>query len=318
MTEAEKRFYKTESGYRAIKNWYDSLLGKLSFEHELMYIDTRYGKTHILKAGDGNAEPLILVQGIACSAPLWYQQMPYFSKYFKVFALDTPGQPGRSDLNPPSFIEDGYTKWLLDVLDALKFEKAHFIGVSTAGWFVTKLAIHAPERINKMVLISPTGFVRARFPFKILIKNIWNRKKPADKLEDELSTRAYLPSKSTRKFDREIARAMALSTRHYRLDRAMGFAHEKRKGISVAKGLRVLRKIFLPEPMHVLKKIKTKGLVVLGDQELLFSSNKAYKKIDKHFPTLQVEIIPDSGHSLMYDKPAEFNKMAVDFLLSSD
>jgi pimeloyl-ACP methyl ester carboxylesterase len=310
------QFYKTQEGYEAIRNWYDSLVAKFDFDHEFQYVDTRYGKTHIIVAGNKDAPPLILVQGLAGTAPLWYHQIPVFAKHFRVFALDTPGQPGKSDLNPPSFTQNGYSFWLNDVMDSLGIQRASFLGVSTGGWFLTKFSLYAPHRIDRMILVSPTGFIRARIPFKIWFDNIKNKKKNGQlSLESDLNARDYFPGKGVKRYDRELAKAMALSTRHFRLQNSVGVVNDKTGKIVFSKAIGFTRKMFFAEPKSVLKKVTTNCLVILGDHEVLYNSKKLKVKLEKLIPSFSVHIISDSGHSVVFDDPEVFNKIALDYLL---
>lgn len=311
-------FYKSEKGYQAITRWYDSLLEKFDFAFQHDYIETRFGQTHLLVSGPEDGEPLILVQAVAGSAPLWYHQIPAFANYYRVYALDTPGQPGRSAPNPPALLEDGYSDWLLDVLDGLKISQANLIGISSGGWWVMKFAIREPERVKKIVMISPTGLVRARFPIDIVLKNVVSKKKDDQALEDDLTTRSFMPTGDTdgREFDRQLARAMALATRHYRLEKSLGIYNEEKGRPDTLKGLKVLGKLFLPERKATLKKLKTPGLVIFGEHEMLFNSHKAAARINRTMPTLRATVIPDTGHSAMYDQPELVNPIILEFLQS--
>jgi pimeloyl-ACP methyl ester carboxylesterase len=268
----------------------------------------------MLVAGHEDAEPLILVSAIAGSAPLWYHQIPFFARHYRVYALDANGQPGRSDPTPPPFLEDGYTDWLLDVLDALDIQSANLAGNSSAGWYVMKLAMRAPERVKKIVMLSPSGLARVRFPIKIFVTNVLSKKKDAKTLEDDLSTRSFMPTGSAQEFDRQLARAMALATRHYRLDKALGLYDPVKERYKFRDNIRFIRTIFFSEPKKVLGKLNTPGLVILGEHELLYNANKVALKIEKTMPSLDVKIIHETGHSAMYDRPELFNETMLAFL----
>lgn len=317
MQDPRMAFYKTEKGFQAMTRWYDSLLSKLEPVVESLEVQTRFGRTHLLAAGPRDGQPLVLVQAVAGSAPLWYHQLSFFAEHFRVYALDTPGQPGRSDPNPPSLFDGGYTDWLLDVLDGLQIERANLAGVSSAGGYVMNFAIRHPERVHKLVMISPTGLARARFPIGIFLRNVVSRKKDDQALEDDLTTRSFMPTGDAgdREFDRQLARAMALATRHYRLDKSLGILNENKDRPDLGKTLRLFRKLFFPEPKAVLRKLRTPGLVVLGEHEMLFKSGQAAARINRTMPSLQAEVIPDTGHSAMYDQPELVNPLILKFLL---
>jgi pimeloyl-ACP methyl ester carboxylesterase len=308
--------YQSEKGYLTIKRWYDNLVSNFDFPFESKFIETRFGKTHYLTAGEPETEPLILVQAIAGSAPLWYHQIPALAQNFQVFALDTPGQPGRSDPYPPPFLENGYSNWLLDVLDNLDIQLANMAGVSSGGWYVMRFALQHPERVKKIVMLSPTGLANARFPINIFLKNVLSKKKDENTLEKELSTRSFLPSSASEEFDRNLARAMALATRHFKLGKTLSLYNPGTDRLNLINTFRVLKKLFFAEPMQVLNQLETPGLVILGEHEMLFNSQRVARKINQKLPALDTVIIKDTGHSAMYDRPQEVNQRIIDFLIS--
>ena len=102
----EIKLYKSEEGFDKIMDWYDRVQNEITVDHYSVYADTRFGKTHIITAGDDKSKPVILIPGVAGCAPLWRNQINELSKKFKVFALDIVGQPGKSDPNPLSVFND--------------------------------------------------------------------------------------------------------------------------------------------------------------------------------------------------------------------
>ena len=142
------RLYKSVDGYRAIMEWYESLTDKIAVPFESLYVNTRFGRTHMLAAGSQSSPPLFLISGVAGCAPLWRRQLESLSGNFRVYALDIPGQPGRSDPNPPSFLNEDYCNWLLDVLYDLGIERAHFAGVSAGAWIAMRFGSLHPQRVR--------------------------------------------------------------------------------------------------------------------------------------------------------------------------
>lgn len=316
IADARFSLYKSPEGYRAIMDWYDDALTRIDCEFESQFVKTRFGHTHMLVAGPADAEPLVLLPGVAGCAPLWHRQIPAFAEHYRVYALDVVGQPGRSDPYSPSFMNDDFSQWLCDVLDGLRIEKAHFAGTSVGGWMVMKLAIDAPERIRKVVMLSPTGVSRARLPIKIWLTKVLNKKKDANELEHDLTAKS-VSSRSPgdgKTFDRHLARLMALCTRHYRVDRAVGVYNERTQKVDLGKGLKVLRRFFLAEPKHVLKQFKAPGLLVFGEQETLYRPEPIVKRAKRLIPHLETRVIEGAGHAAIYDRPNAANQVVLDFL----
>ncbi|MFQ5635975.1 MAG: alpha/beta fold hydrolase [Gammaproteobacteria bacterium] len=309
--------YKTAEGRKAIMDWYEDVVSKLDVEVESRFAATRFGRTHMLVAGPEDAPPLFLVPGIAGCAPLWRRQLPAFARCFRVHALDIVGQPGKSDPVTPSFLTDDFSDWLVDVLDSLGIRRAHFAGTSVGGWMVMRLGIHAPERVDRIVMLSPTGISRAKLPVKIWITKFLNRRKNADALQDDLTARSVAnrsPGASFGTFDRQLARLMALCTRHYRVDRSMGIYDEQTQKPDFVKGIRVLRKFFLSEPRSLLSRFRVPALLVLGEHEMLYNPRKVARRAKRIMPGLMTEVIEGAGHAAIYDRPDEVNSVVIDYL----
>jgi pimeloyl-ACP methyl ester carboxylesterase len=78
------RMYRSEEGFHAITAWYEDVLASFEEPVESVYVDTRFGRTHLLAAGPPDAEPLLLVHGVAGCAPLWRRRFPALSRHYRV------------------------------------------------------------------------------------------------------------------------------------------------------------------------------------------------------------------------------------------
>lgn len=311
------KLYKSVDGYRAIMEWYESLVDKIEVPFESLYVNTRFGRTHMLAAGSKAAPALFLISGVAGCAPLWRKQLESLSANFRVYALDIPGQPGRSDPNPPSFLNDDYCDWLLDVLDDLGTERAHVAGISAGAWIAMRFGSLHPSRVGRVVMLGPTGISSARLPVKIWLGRVAQKWKNADVLQDDLTARSVSsksPGGTFGTFDRQLARAMALCTRHYRVDRSLGIYNEATGKVNLWQGLRVLRKFFLPESDSVLRQFRVPGLLIFGEHEVLYDPHTVGRKAQKLMGDIRVEVVAGAGHAAIYDRPEVVDAMVTDFL----
>lgn len=309
--------YKSLEGYEKIMSWYERLKNRIQVDHDSLFINTRFGTTHVIAAGDKEAKPVLLIPGIAGCAPLWRHQINDLSRHYRIFALDVVGQPGKSDPNPLSIFNDDYTHWLEDVIKGLGIEKPHCIGVSTGGTTAMDMAIVKSELIDKVVMCGPTGLARARLPFHIWFSRAMAKKKDADVLEDEITASSFSKPRSGKtfgSFDRQLARGMALCTRFYRVDKSLGIYSERTSRINFIKGLKVIGKFFFSVEKKRLKKFRNDGLLILGEFEVLYDPKKISKKIKKLIPNLKIQIINDAGHAAVYDQPNEVNSLVISFL----
>lgn len=312
----DMRLYKSPESYRIMTQFYENGLAKLGVDYESRFVPTRFGQTHLLAAGPEAAPPLILVQGMAGSCILWHRQLADFARSRRVYALDTVGQPGRSAPNPPSLFDDGYARWLVDVLDALQLERADFAGVSLGGWAIIYLGILAPDRLRKAVLLSPMGLARGKMHIRRWIPNP-TRKDPGDTdLEARLQKRSFNPSASSdgRAYDQQLARAMALATKHYRVDLSMGIRPEQSRAGKLWTGARVLMKFMRPIPLRDLRRFAGPALLILGEHEVLYDPQASVRRAQSAMAALTAVIVPGAGHAAMYDKPEVVNPLILKYL----
>lgn len=129
----------------------------LTAEGTTKFADAKGVKLHYHEAGAGPV--LIVVPSPGTGASAWGQfkyNIDGLSRHFRVILLNLP-PAGQSD---KTITYDGprhafYAKVLLDFMDSLGIEKAHFIGGSPGALPVMKFAIDHPERADKLVLQCP-------------------------------------------------------------------------------------------------------------------------------------------------------------------
>jgi pimeloyl-ACP methyl ester carboxylesterase len=118
------------------------------------FIQTPSGRFHAVFAGDG--EPLILVHGYSVevnSWRTWERNIDGLGENFRVYALDLLGY-GESDKPEPRLDAQEEANALLQLLDAVKIDRADFIGLSWGGMIVQDIALDAPGRVDKLVLVD--------------------------------------------------------------------------------------------------------------------------------------------------------------------
>src|SRR6478752_7354573 len=90
---------------------------------------------------------------------MWSPNMADFSERYRVYAIDTMGQPGKSVPVEPIRNADDYVRWLTETLDALHLDRISLVGMSFGGWLALAYAVAAPTRVQHLVLLSPGGLL---------------------------------------------------------------------------------------------------------------------------------------------------------------
>ena len=96
---------------------------------------------------------LLLIHGLGSSVRDWEYQIPAFSEDYRVLAIDMRGH-GRSDKPKERYSVRQFSSDILAVMDALKIEKAHIVGISMGGMIAFQMAVDCPERIEKLVIVN--------------------------------------------------------------------------------------------------------------------------------------------------------------------
>jgi pimeloyl-ACP methyl ester carboxylesterase len=75
---------------------YETVLALWSAPHKPLDVPTRFGTTHINTSGPENAPAMVLPPGFGTNSTTWFPNIAALSSRFRVYALDTIGQPEKS------------------------------------------------------------------------------------------------------------------------------------------------------------------------------------------------------------------------------
>ncbi len=103
--------------------------------------------------GPADAPVLVLSNSLGTNLAMWEAQMPALTAHFRVLRYDQRGH-GSSMVTPGAYAIDTLGRDVLGLLDALKIPRVHFCGLSMGGATGMWLAVHAPERIDRLVLAN--------------------------------------------------------------------------------------------------------------------------------------------------------------------
>jgi pimeloyl-ACP methyl ester carboxylesterase len=83
-----------------------------------------------------------------------------FLEHFHIVAPDIPGQSPRGLPLRLSYSDDSHTKWLREIIDGLKIEQPHMLGVSLGGFIAQQYGVLHPDRVKTLSLLVPAGIVQ--------------------------------------------------------------------------------------------------------------------------------------------------------------
>lgn len=116
------------------------------------------GRLHYEIDGDSNAPVLVLSNSLGTTLDMWLPQMAALTEHFRVLRYDTRGH-GQSEVTPGPYTIAQLGGDVVALLDHLNVTRAHFCGLSMGGMTGMWLGIHAPDRINRLVLCNTSAAI---------------------------------------------------------------------------------------------------------------------------------------------------------------
>ncbi len=154
-----KSAFKTPEGEAAYLAAYSAAMKLWPVPYEEMNIRSRFGMTHIVVSGLKDTPTLVFLHGYWATLTMWALNIADFSKDYRVYAIDIIGQPSKSIPDEPIRNAADYVAWLTATLDGLHLDRISLVGMSFSGWLALNYAVAAPERVQKLALLSPAASV---------------------------------------------------------------------------------------------------------------------------------------------------------------
>lgn len=107
-----------------------------------------------LEWGDPTAPAVVCIHGVGQHAGTWRRVAEErWSQRFRVIAFDLRGH-GESRWDPP-WTNATHVADLIESIDALGIERAHWVGLSLGGRLILEMAASNPERIDRAAILEP-------------------------------------------------------------------------------------------------------------------------------------------------------------------
>lgn len=115
-------------------------------------------KHHTIEQGQGPT--LLLLHGNGENSDYFEHQIPFFSKQYRVIAIDTRGH-GQSPRGEKDFTIKQFAEDLYDFMNERGMEKAILLGFSDGGNIALTFALKHPEKVDRMIIdganLFPSG-----------------------------------------------------------------------------------------------------------------------------------------------------------------
>lgn len=262
---------------------------------ETRLVETPSGQTYVRVSGRPTDPPLVLLHGARGNSLMWIPNIATLSAHYLTYALDTIGEIGLSVSQRKLSSVDDYVKWLDEVLAVLAPESpTSLVGMSYGGGLAAQYALRFPNRLNKLVLLAPASMLPPSFA--LIFRGLLT----------------LIPRTDYRKrFYYWLLRDMV---EHGENGRAR--VDEAVADWEVAE--RCFRSLAtIPLPVigdKALQGLRVPTLFLVGENEKIYSPQKAVQRLNRLAPQIKTEIIPRTGHDLWIVQAEVVTGKILDFL----
>lgn len=156
-----KSIYRNEQSKKAVWQLYDRQMDDLKVPYTDLFVDTSFGKTHIIECGNLRGKPLLVFHGGNATTAYNLKYCGFLLDDFHVYAVDTIGHPGKSAEVSLSPRNHDYGIWAVDVIKGLGFDGMSCFGGSFGAGILVKAMCVVPEVIKRSVLFVPSAIQNA-------------------------------------------------------------------------------------------------------------------------------------------------------------
>jgi len=140
------------------------------------FLDVKGQQVHLRDIGPrDDPVPIVLLHGTSASLHTWEGWAASLSHDKRVISVDLPGFGLTGPNASGDYTMTSYVRFVLDTMDALKVQRATLAGNSMGGNIAWEVALAAPQRIDRLILVDaggypptatsiPLGFRLARMP----------------------------------------------------------------------------------------------------------------------------------------------------------
>lgn len=254
--------------------------------------------TNYHRVGSGPTVVLVHGSGPGVSAwANWRLTIPALAEHFDVVAPDVVGF-GFTDR--PDGFRYGLDTWrehLLGFVDALGIDRFSIVGNSFGGGLAISMAVHAPERVDKLVLMGACGI---SFPITEGLDRVWGYEPSLENMRGLLDVFAHDRSLVTD----ELARMRyAASVRPgFQESFSAMFPAPRQEGVDD-----------LATPEEQIRGIRQPTLVVHGREDRVIPLDNAYRLLHL-LDDSRLHVFGRCGHWTQIEHAEEFNRLVADFL----
>jgi 3-oxoadipate enol-lactonase len=264
-------------------------------------VDTVLGRIRLQIAGSG--QPIVFWPSLLMTGDMWHGVAHDLVARRQVVLVDPPGQGGSQHLTE-LFSFDDCARCVVDILDGLGIEKAHFVGNSWGGMIGATFAATYPERIGGAVLMNCTAS-RASVPQKVQFATLLALAKWTGGMGALLN--------------RPVLKAFLGPTTFRQRPDVVAHVRNAVQAVDVASVSWAVKSVvsLRPDQRALLGTIKSPVLVVGGAEDVTFPPRDAIE-MAAAIPNSSVRVLDGVAHLAGLENPPLVGQLVEEFLFGAD
>ena len=249
-------------------------------------------RLHYVEQGNAKGPTVILLHGYSDSWASWGQVLPLIDKKYHVYVPDLRGH-GESDRPANGYTFPDFAGDVVAFMDAKGIKKATIVGHSMGSFVAQHVAMMAPDRVEKLVLVGSAPAVSNGDVAQLQVEVSALTDPVPLKFVTEFQKSVITRPVPDEFMDRVIQESMKLPARVWR-DAMTG--------------------MLAKDSAATLSKIKAPTLIIWGDKETVFPKRADQEALRKGIPNARLKVYEGTGHCPNWEEPARFVKDLLKFV----
>lgn len=292
---ADMDLYKSPELKEMAMASYDTVMEFWTVDYDELWIETDFGRSHVIVCGPEDAQPLFLFPGLFADATMWYANAGALAKKYRVICPDQMTYGGKSQPAGKK-IEDikDYVHWFRQHLEYLGYTRAAVGGLSYGAWQALAMAREIPDAVAAVVMLDPSEtFI---------------------KMDGGIAWRGFrdfvfFPNRRKyRRFFNWLGGGYSNKKADIWLEHMLDVIEYGAVGMFDVPQHRIYH-------AEDLLTVRMPVLIMAGGKPILYKNPATFAEAAaKALPHAQIDIIPGTGHSLNVEKSNEVNDRILQFL----
>jgi 2-hydroxymuconate-semialdehyde hydrolase len=248
----------------------------------------------------GKGDPVLLIHGSGPGVTAWANWrtvIPNLSDGFRVIAPDMVGFGYTARPDDAVYQLDYWVKHALDFLDSLGIERTHIVGNSFGGALALALAIRAPDRVGRLVLMGSAGL---NFDLTPGLDAVWGYEPTVENMHRLVDLFTY--DKKYLTDDLVKMRYEASVRPGYQESYSQMFPAPRQSGVAA-----------LSSPEDEIAALTHETLIVHGRDDQVIPLQSSYR-LHQLISQSELHVFGQCGHWTQIERNARFCRLVADFL----